>query len=78
MHRPDVTDRADRRRRDFPELPADIYHFSGLFGQLVTVFPTQDIVDRAHRPGPGPRARRQASWENELYKRVLASMTDQT
>ena len=37
-------DRGVEDGRDFPELPADFYNFSGLFGQRVTVFPTQDIV----------------------------------
>ena len=54
VRRPD--DRRARRSRparDFPDLPADMYSFSGLFGQRVTVFPSQDIV--IVRTGPGPR-----------------------
>ena len=73
-----LTDRGIEDSRDFPELPADFYNFSGLFGQRVTVFPTQDIVIVRTGQDPGVVPAGQASWENELYKRVLAAMTDQT
>jgi CubicO group peptidase (beta-lactamase class C family) len=75
---PTVADRSIEDGRDFPELPADFYNFSGLFGQRVTVFPTQDIVIVRTGQDPGLVPAGQASWENELYKRVLAAMTDQT
>ena len=75
---PTVEDRGIEDGRDFPELPADFYNFSGLFGQRVTVFPTQDIVIVRMGQDPGLVPAGQASWENELYKRVLGSMTDQT
>ncbi len=75
---PTVGDRGIEDSRDFPELPADFYNFSGLFGQRVTVFPTQDIVIVRTGQDPGVVPAGQASWENELYKRVLAAMTDQT
>jgi CubicO group peptidase (beta-lactamase class C family) len=75
---PTVADRSIEDTRDFPELPADFYNFSGLFGQRVTVFPTQDIVIVRMGQDPGLVPAGQASWENELYKRVLAAMTDQT
>ena len=79
VHRPDGRRTAgSRNSRDFPELPADFYNFSGLFGQRVTVFPTQDIVIVRTGQDPGLVPAGQASWENELYKRVLAAMTDQT
>ena len=75
---PTVADRSIEDGRDFPELPADFYNFSGLFGQRVTVFPTQDVVIVRTGQDPGLVPAGQASWENELYKRVLAAMTDQT
>ena len=75
---PTVADRGIEDGRDFPELPADFYNFSGLFGQRVTVFPTQDIVIVRTGQDPGVVPAGQASWENELYKRVLGAMTDQT
>ena len=74
---PTVADRPVEDGRDFPDLPADMYNFSGLFGQRVTVFPTQDLVlvrtgqDPGLVPGPG------ASWEHDLYVKLLASVTDQ-
>ena len=73
-----MADRGIEDGRDFPELPADFYNFSGLFGQRVTVFPTQDIVIVRTGQDPGLVPAGQASWENELYKRVLGAMTDQT
>jgi CubicO group peptidase (beta-lactamase class C family) len=75
---PTVADRGIEDTRDFPELPADFYNFSGLFGQRVTVFPTQDIVIVRTGQDPGMVPTGQPNWENELYKRVLAAMTDQT
>jgi CubicO group peptidase (beta-lactamase class C family) len=74
---PRIQERSVEESRDFPDLPADMYMFSGLFGQRVTVFPSQGIVvvrtgqDRGLLPTPGE------SWESELYRRVLAAVTDQ-
>jgi hypothetical protein len=74
---PRITERPSTDERDFPDLPADMYRFSGLFGQLVTVFPSQDIVlvrtgqDRGAVPTGGE------DWEGGLYRRVLGSITDQ-
>ena len=75
---PRVQDRPVSDSREFPELPVDLYHFSGLFGQLVAVFPSQKIVvvrlgqeaDPAGFAGGG-------DYQNELFKRVLAAVTDQ-
>jgi CubicO group peptidase (beta-lactamase class C family) len=75
---PTVADRGIEDSRDFPELPPDFYNFSGLFGQRVTIFPTQDIVIVRTGQDPGMLPTGQPNWENELYKRVLAAMTDQT
>jgi CubicO group peptidase (beta-lactamase class C family) len=62
--------------RDFPDLPPDLYRFSGLFGQLVTIFPSQGIVFvRTGHEGGTPGG--DADWEHEIYKRILASITDQ-
>lgn len=60
--------------RMMPGLPADLYTFSGLLGQHVTVMPTQGIVvvelggnDAVPLPGEGAA----------LYKGVLDAVTDQ-
>jgi hypothetical protein len=74
---PTIASRPVKNDRDFPELPADLYHFAGLFGQKVTVFPTQDIVIVRTGQDPGLIPAGQPSWENELYKGVLGSITDQ-
>jgi hypothetical protein len=74
-----ITEREVTDEREWPDLPADLYHFSGLFGQLVTVFPTQDIV--VVRTGQDPGLINPASsgsgWEHDLYAKVLGSVTDQ-
>ena len=74
-----ITEREVTDTREWPDLPADLYHFSGLFGQLVTVFPTQDIV--VVRTGQDPGLVNFASdgggWEHDLYAKVLGSVTDQ-
>lgn len=62
---------------DFPSLPRDMYRFSGLFGQLVTVFPSQDVV--VVRNGQDPSLVNFAGgsdWELGLYDRVLNSIRD--
>ena len=69
--------------REFPGLPHDLWNFSGLFGQLVTVFPSEDVevvrlgqdsslAFSAANSGSG------GDWEQGLYERVLASLTDTT
>ena len=63
--------------RDFPSLPADMYSFSGLFGQRVTVFPSLGIIVVRTGQDPGLVPSVGANWEEELYLRVLASVTDQ-
>jgi hypothetical protein len=73
-----IQERGVKNSRDYPDLPADFYTFSGLFGQRVTVFPTQDLVIVRTGQDPGLVPAGQASWEHELYTRVLGSITDQT
>ena len=75
---PRVSERSVDNHREFPELPVDMYHFSGLFGQLVVVFPTQRIVvvRLGQEASPGGFAGG-GDYQNELFKRVLAAVTDQ-
>jgi CubicO group peptidase (beta-lactamase class C family) len=73
-----VSGRAVSDTRDMPDMPADMYRFSGLFGQLVTVFPSQGIV--VVRTGQDPALVNftgGTGWEHELYRRVLGSVADQ-
>jgi CubicO group peptidase (beta-lactamase class C family) len=74
-----ISDRPVSDEREWPDLPADLYHFSGLFGQLVTVFPSQGIV--VVRTGQDPGLINFASdgsgWEHDLYARILGAVTDQ-
>lgn len=72
-----VTSRNVKDSRDMPDIPADMYRFSGLFGQLVTVFPTQGIVVVRTGQDPGLVPAGGQSWEDGLYQRVLAAITDQ-
>jgi CubicO group peptidase (beta-lactamase class C family) len=71
---PTVEERPVEPGRDFPDLPSDMYHFAGLFGQRVTVFPTLGLhlVRTGHDP-----AFTGGDWERELYVKVLAAVTDQ-
>ena len=74
---PTVTERGVSNSRDYPDLPADMYRFSGLFGQLVTVFPTEGIVVVRTGQDPGLVPAGGQGWEHELYTRVLGAITDQ-
>jgi CubicO group peptidase (beta-lactamase class C family) len=74
---PTISERPVAQSRQFPDLPADMYHFAGLFGQLVTVFPSQDIVVVRVGQDPGLVFAGGSNWEHELYRRVLDSVTDQ-
>lgn len=75
---PRVTERPVSDGREFPDLPADLYHFSGLFGQIVTVFPSQGIVVARMGQDPGLiNFAGGAGWEHELYRKVLGAVTDQ-
>lgn len=73
---PTVSERPVRDRRQFPGLPADLYKFSGLFGQLVTVLPTQDVVIVRNGQDPGLVPAGGPSWEPTLYAKVLGAITD--
>ena len=74
---PTIQDRPVSQNRDMPDLPADLYRFSGLFGQLTTVFPTQGIVVVRTGQDPGVAPTGGQSWEHELYVRILGAITDQ-
>ena len=74
-----IQERPVYETRDMPDMPADMYRFSGLFGQLVTVFPSQGIV--VVRTGQDPALVNfggGTGWEQGLYERVLGSVTDQS
>jgi hypothetical protein len=73
---PRVVDRPVSDDRDFPTLPADMYQFAGLFGQLVTVFPGEGLVVTRFGQDTGSIAGG-APWEEEFYRQVLGSITDQ-
>ena len=75
---PRVQDRPIEDGREFPDLPADMYRFAGLFGQLVTIFPSQGILVVRTGQDPGLAFSGGADWEHVLYQKVLGSVTDQT
>jgi CubicO group peptidase (beta-lactamase class C family) len=60
--------------RSFPGLPRDMYYYSGLFGQIVAVFPSQELmVVRTGLEVPvGDTA-----WQNGMLAEILRSITDQ-
>lgn len=74
---PTVGSRPVSGQRDFPDLPTDMYRFSGLFGQLVTMFPSQELVVVRLGQDPGLLPAGGAGSEHELYRRVLAAVVDQ-
>ena len=74
---PTVSDRPVVANRDMPEMPADMYRFSGLFGQRVTIFPTQGLVIVRTGQDPSLVPAGDESWEHELYQRVLGAITDE-
>ena len=74
---PTIAERPVDDNREWPDLPADLYRFSGLFGQLVTVFPSQDIVMVRTGQDPGLAPTGGPGWEHELYVRLLGAITDQ-
>ena len=74
---PTISERPVENTRDFPSMPADMYSFAGLFGQRVTVFPSLGILLVRTGQDPGLVPATDANWEEELYKRVLGSVTDQ-
>jgi len=61
--------------RMYPSLPADLYQYSGLSGQRVTVMPGQGLVV-VRLGNDGGTFTGGADWEEELYRRVLNSITD--
>ena len=71
---PTVSERPVEQGRDFPDLPADMYKFAGLFGQLVTVFPSQELVVVRTGQDPALAFAGGADWEHGLYRRVLDSI----
>jgi CubicO group peptidase (beta-lactamase class C family) len=74
---PTISERPVAPTRDFPEFPADMYSFSGLFGQRVTVFPSLGLMVVRTGQDPSLIPATGANWEDELYRRVLGSVTDQ-
>src|SRR3712207_6445861 len=74
---PTIKSRSVEQGRDWPEFPADMWQFSGLFGQRVTVFPSLGlmVVRNGHDPALVPAG--QSDWEYETYRRVLSAVTDQ-
>jgi CubicO group peptidase (beta-lactamase class C family) len=75
---PTITERGFSETRDDPGLPADLWRFSGLFGQLVSVFPTQDVEVVRLGQDSGLVFSGGTDWEHDLYAGVLGSLTDTT
>lgn len=76
---PRTADRPVESGRMFPSAPPDVYQFSGLFDQRITVFPSQDLVFvRTGAPaGGGVDFAGGGEWEDEVYANVLAAITDE-
>ena len=72
-----IQNRPVSKNRDWPDFPADMYQFSGLFGQRVTTFPSLGLMVVRTGQDPGLVPAGQANWEYETYRRVLSSVLDQ-
>ena len=72
---PTIVKRPVSPTRDFPTLPPDLYRYSGLFGQIVAVFPTQDVM--VVRNGlDSPLSFTGGGWEQPTYEMVMKAITD--
>lgn len=74
---PRIIDRPKDDARSFPTLPADLFRFSGLLGQLVSVFPSQGIVVQRSGVDTLVNFTGGSGWETGLYERVLAAVRDE-
>jgi len=74
---PTISERPVAQGRQFPDLPADLYRFSGLFGQLVAVFPSQELVVVRTGQDRGLIFAGGSNWERDLYRLVLDAITDE-
>lgn len=73
---PRIEERPVYDARMFPTLPADLYQYVGLSGQIVTVFPSQGIVFVRTGQESGSITG-DSDWEEETYRRVLESIVDE-
>ena len=74
---PRIVDRPVTHDSGYPGMPRDLYVFSGLFGQIVAVFPSQEIVlVRTGFDTPVDFTGGE-EWQHGLYSRVLEAVTDE-
>ncbi len=75
---PRVNTRPVSDERSFPGLPHDFYYYAGLFGQVVAVFPSQDLtvvrtgLETSFIPTGGGEG-----YQSRLFKMILGAITDQ-
>ena len=74
---PTIQSRSVEQGRDWPEFPADMWQFSGLFGQRVTAFPSLGLMVVRTGQDPSLLPAGGADWEYETYRRLLSAVTDQ-
>ncbi len=74
---PRITDRDVVDAYGYPGTPRDGFVFSGLFGQIVAVFPSQGIVIARNGQDSPTTLAGATEWQLELFRRVLGSITDE-
>lgn len=74
---PRISDRDVVDEYGYPGTPRDGYVFSGLFGQIVAVFPSQGIVIARNGQDSPTTLAGATEWQLELFRRVLGSITDE-
>lgn len=74
---PRITDRNVVDAYGYPGTPRDMFVYSGLFGQIVAVFPSQGIVVARNGQDSPTALAGATSWQIEFFQRVLRSVTDE-
>ena len=74
---PRITSRTVLDEYGYPGTPRDGFVFSGLFGQIVAVFPSQGIVIVRTGQDSNLSLAGGTDWQLELFRRVLRSIVDE-
>lgn len=74
---PRITNRNVVDEYGYPGTPRDMFVYSGLFGQIVAVFPSQGVVIARNGQDSPTTLAGATGWQLELFKRVLRSITDE-
>ena len=74
---PRITNRDVVDSYGYPDTPRDMFVYSGLFGQIVAVFPSQGIVVARNGQDSPTTLAGATGWQIEFFRRVLLSIVDE-